>query len=798
MALYDNMNDRQREAMLCTEGPLLILAGAGSGKTRVLTHRIAYLIAGKQVEPWHIMAITFTNKAAGEMRARVDALVEQGAEQVWVATFHASCVRILRRYIDRIGFENSFTIYDADDRKTLMKQVFRELNIDTRSFKERTVLSAISAAKNELRTPEELLKEAGGYVEQKIAECYLRYQDDLRRNNALDFDDLIMKTVQLFQYSPEVLVQYQERFRYIMVDEYQDTNTAQFRLISLLAGKYKNLCVVGDDDQSIYKFRGANIYNILNFETEFPGAKMVKLEQNYRSKGNILCAANEVIRNNLGRKQKRLWTEQGDGEPVYVRRFESAQDEAEAVVSEIQKRGMDRHYNRFAVLYRTNAQSRLLEERMVAAGLPYQLVGGVNFYQRREIKDVLAYLKTVANGRDDLAARRILNVPKRGIGAVTEEKIAVFAAANELSFFEALRAAGPAGIAGRAGEKLRGFVQLIEGLREKSESLSLGALIEAVLEDSGYLDFLKSEGEIEAESRRENIDELISKAVSFEQEQEDSAEIEAEQQESDPRRRASLLSRFLEEVALVADIDRMDENSEKVTLMTLHAAKGLEFDEVYMTGMEDGLFPGNRSIDDPKELEEERRLCYVGITRARERLTLCSARSRMINGETHLSRESMFVREIPDEYTERSDSSRPPRPSSYHFGGRESGWDGRGLPWDSGYRDSYDSYGSGFAGSGTGVGGVASSVSAVAGSGGRSAVAGTSGGRKPLTFGKSFQVVKADHLDYEVGDRVQHQRFGEGVVKKIQDGSRDYEVTVDFDRHGTKKMFAGFANLKKL
>lgn len=794
----DSMNARQREAMLCTEGPELILAGAGSGKTRVLTHRIAYLIEEKRVEPWHIMAITFTNKAAQEMRSRVDRLVSQGAEQIWVSTFHSSCVRILRRFIDRIGYDNHFTIYDADDQKTLMKQVFKELNIDTRSFKERSVLAAISSAKDELKTPEEFAGEAAGYVGQRVAECYRHYQEKLWKNNALDFDDLIFKTVQLFQSAEEVLEYYQNRFRYIMVDEYQDTNTAQFRLIELLAKKHGNLCVVGDDDQSIYKFRGANIYNILNFEEAFPGAKVVKLEQNYRSGGNILRAANEVIKNNRGRKKKRLWTERGDGDLVQVRHFESAQDEAEAVAAEIRSRSADRRFSRFAVLYRTNAQSRLLEERFVALGLPYQLVGGVNFYQRREIKDVLAYLKTIANGRDDLAVRRILNVPKRGIGAATAEKITVFAAANGLSFYDALCEVPSAGIAGRAGEKLKSFVQLIEALRKKSGQLPLGELIQAVLADSGYAEALKEEGEIEAEARRENIDELINKAISYEEERADSA---AEQNRDaagiaaggaeDRAAELPLLDQFLEEVALVADIDSLEEDSEKVTLMTLHAAKGLEFDEVYMTGMEDGLFPGNRSIDDPKELEEERRLCYVGITRAKERLTLCSARTRMMNGETHWSKESMFLREIPDWLKESEDRSRPPGQSSYSFGGSVGAWDGRGLPWDSGYQSSY--------GSGFGSGGAGESHSRAFSFAGEK---GTAPDRKkpplPAAFGKEFRVVKADRLDYEVGDRVRHTRFGEGVVRKIEDGKRDFEVTVEFDAHGTKKMFAGFAKLQKL
>ena len=777
MALYDKMNDRQKEAMLCTEGPLLIIAGAGSGKTRVLTHRIAWLIESGITDPWHILAITFTNKAAGEMRQRVDSLVKEGADQVWVATFHSTCVRILRRFIDRIGYENGFTIYDTDDQKTLMKQVFKDLRIDLRSFRERNVLAAISSAKNELIGPDAFAKEAVGYAEEKQAECYREYQKRLHKNNALDFDDLIMMTVKLLKACPDVLDYYRNRFRYILVDEYQDTNTAQFRLVELLAGGHRNLCVVGDDDQSIYKFRGANIENILNFEEAFPGAKVVKLEQNYRSNGNILEAANSVIRNNRGRRDKKLWTEQETGEKIRVMRFETAQDEADAVSSEILKASGGIHYSSFAVLYRTNAQSRLLEEKFVTKGIPYQLVGGVNFYQRREIKDVLAYLRTIANGSDDIAVRRILNVPKRGIGNTTADKIADFAAANGISFWQGLLDAPGAGIAGRADAKIRKFTDMIEEFRRKSADMPLDKLIAMVAADSGYIESLKEEGEIEAESRIENIDELISKAASYEAEGQDLSDRTEEGLPAD----LPLLNRFLEEVSLVADIDSLDEDSEKVTLMTLHAAKGLEFDEVYMTGMEDGLFPGNRSIDDPKELEEERRLCYVGITRAKRRLTMTSAKSRMINGETRWSNESMFVREIPEELKERADRSassafRKPVQPSYSGG-----------------------YGSGASGRTGSSGGSGSPAHRYPWESASFASSGDPGRKRPApAFGKQFQVVKADHLDYAEGDRVRHTRFGAGTVLKIADGGRDFEVTVDFDGHGVKKMFAGFAKLQKL
>ena len=741
--MTSQMNERQREAMEWTEGPELILAGAGSGKTRVLTHRIAYLIREKQVSPWNILAITFTNKAAAEMRSRVDALVESGAEAVWVATFHASCVRILRRFIDRIGYDNHFSIYDADDQKAAMREVMKKLNIDPKQLRERTVLSAISAAKNEMIDSERYEREASDYLETRIAACYRAYQELLRKNNALDFDDLLFKTVQLFEADPDVLVYYQERFRYIMVDEYQDTNTVQFRFVELLAKKYRNLCVVGDDDQSIYKFRGANIKNILNFEEAFPGAKVVKLEQNYRSSGNILDAANGVIQNNEGRKDKRLWTASGRGEKVQLRRYASAAEEAEQISDEIKARCQSGAYGNFAVLYRTNAQSRILEERFVAAGIPYRLVGGVNFYQRREIKDILAYLKTIANAADDLAVQRILNVPKRGIGAATVSAVSSFAAERDLSFYEALREAPASGIAGRSSEKIQRFLNLIAAFRRESEKLSLAELIRFVLEKSGYQEALKEEGELEAEARLENIEELISKAVDFERDLSDVSDRTEEGLPAD----LPLLDRFLEEVALVADIDRAEEG-ERVTLMTLHAAKGLEFEEVYISGMEEGLFPGNRSLDDPEEMEEERRLCYVGITRAKQRLSLSSAKSRVVNGELRFHQESPFLAEIPEELIERQKSSRINDVTLPSAGARKS-----------------------------------SSYSVQS---------------KPAAFGKIFQVEHMKTLPYEVGDRVRHARFGVGSVLEIKDGKQDFEVTVEFDELGRRKMLAGFAKLEKL
>ncbi len=736
MNIQDTLNQRQQEAVEKTEGPLLILAGAGSGKTRVLTHRIAYLMKEKGISPWNIMAITFTNKAAQEMRSRVDQLIGAGAESVWVSTFHASCVRILRRYIDRIGYGNHFAIYDADDQKTVMKDVCKRLLLDTKIYKERALLSAVSSAKDRLLSPEAYAREVqGDHYKERVAVAYRAYQEQLRQNNALDFDDLIVKTVELFRTCPEVLASYQERLRYIMVDEYQDTNTAQFELVSLLADRYRNLCVVGDDDQSIYKFRGANIENILGFEKVFPDATVIKLEQNYRSTGNILAAANEVIRHNKGRKEKRLWTEKGEGEKVRFGQFQSAYEEAEYVAGEIAKGvGAGRWgYEDCAILYRTNAQSRLFEEKFLLANIPYKIVGGINFYGRREIKDLLAYLKTVDNADDDLAVRRIINIPKRGIGAATIAKVQDYALQREISFYSALEEADEIPGLGRGAAKVRPFVHFIQTLRSEADYLGVKRLMEEILEQTGYVRELEQEDTDEARARIENIDELISKIVSY------------EKQAKEPT-----LSEFLEEVALIADIDTVEEGQQHVLLMTLHSAKGLEFPQVYLTGMEDGIFPGYMAItaDDQEELEEERRLCYVGITRAMQSLTLTSAQQRMIRGETKYNKVSRFVREIPRELVHMESPL------------REEGLEKPALP--DGYLQMKKAF------------------------------------RTKAFQPRTFPVTKAGALSYQEGDRVRHVKFGPGVVQKIVDGGRDYEVTVDFDQAGVKKMFAGFAKLEKI
>lgn len=799
MSIYDTLNPAQKEAVFYTEGPLLVLAGAGSGKTRVLTHRVVYLIEEKGINPWNIMAITFTNKAAGEMRERVDKLVSFGAESVWVSTFHSSCVRILRRHIEALGYSSDFTIYDSDDQKTLMKQVLKKLDVDTKLYKERSMLGQISSAKDQLITPEEMELNAGSDIRQKkTAQIYKAYQDELKKNNALDFDDLIVKTVELFENNPEVLNYYQERFRYIMVDEYQDTNYAQFKLVSLLAKKYRNLCVVGDDDQSIYKFRGADVRNILDFEEAFPGTKVIKLEQNYRSTQNILNAANEVIRHNRDRKSKTLWTANGEGGLVKVRQYNTAEEEADAIARSMRNTG--RPWKEIAVLYRTNAQSRLLEERCIAHNIPYRLVGGVNFYQRKEIKDILAYLKTIANGVDDLAVQRIVNVPKRGIGATTLGRVTVFASEHGMSLYDALKESRMVPGIGKAVGKIGGFIEQIENFKRlEKEGYTIKELIGAILEDTGYQKELEADGEVEAQTRMENIEELINKAVSYENESE-----------------APNLGEFLEEVALVADIDRMDDSEERVTLMTLHSAKGLEFPLVYLAGMEDGLFPGMMAIsaDDRSELEEERRLCYVGITRAKEELVMTSSRLRMVNGETRYYKISRFVEEIPENLMDKELLQPRFSNSGWSFSDDE---DEGGLPWNQN-QDRSGSFGGrnagGFGAGGSGTGSFSAGSGKGWGRGGGNLGGGFHGGFSPDSsnayasknvsfgktpgFGKAFTVAKADSLEYKEGDRVRHIKFGDGTVTAIKDGGKDYEVTVEFDKAGVKKMFASFAKLKCL
>lgn len=836
----DGLNDCQKRAVKQTEGPVLIIAGAGSGKTRVLTNRIAYLIDECGISPYNILAITFTNKAAAEMRERVEKVTDCGS-QVWVSTFHSTCVRILRRYIDRIGYQTNFTIYDTDDQKSVIRDACKKLNIDTKMLKERTIMSAISSAKDEMISPDEMEVNAGGdYNAKRIAGVYREYQKTLKANNALDFDDLIFKTVELLNRDEEVLEAYQERFRYIMVDEYQDTNTSQFRLISKLAEKYGNLCVVGDDDQSIYKFRGANISNILNFENTFPGAKVIKLEQNYRSTQTILSAANEVIVHNIGRKSKKLWTENGKGDKIHFRIYEDAYKEAEGVVENICACVRDGwNYNDIAILYRTNAQSRLLEEKLIVRNVPYRIYGGINFYQRKEIKDILAYLKTIDNGMDGQAVKRIINVPRRGIGATTLERVQEFADVNDMTFWDALCNAAEIPNIGRGLSKIESFVTLILGFQAKKQFLSIRELTETILEDTRYMEALaENETKEEVEARQENIDEFMNKIISYEEQTEgDFSEMQTDRENPQA---APTLSGFLEEVALIADIDNLDQDGNQVMLMTLHSAKGLEFPIVYMTGLEDGLFPSYMTImsDDPTEVEEERRLCYVGITRAQKELNISAAKTRMIHGETQMNKVSRFVKEIPENLLEVENHSYGSKKSAISFGGKDSSESQGHFDFRANAKAALSRYGSG-----TTTYGQGNKKVAISGQKGIGSAYATNYGRTPTNygtgnfaqpnkkvgFGKEFpmdifdlkkpaktttsysmpskkavgtikssgQAAGGTGLGYRVGDTVSHVKFGTGQVLAIEDGMRDYMVTVQFEEFGTKKMLAGFAKLKK-
>lgn len=749
MSIYDRLNEQQKKGVFTTEGPVLLLAGAGSGKTGVITHRIAHLIDDCDVNSYNILAITFTNKAAREMRERVDDLVGCGADAAWIMTFHAACVRILRRFIDQLGYGTNFTIYDTDDQKSLMKEVCKSMDVDTKVYKEKMLLSRISAAKDELVTPDEMYTRANNdYTQMRIAEVYRVYEERLKKNNAVDFDDIINLTVELFEKNDDVLDYYQERFKYIMVDEYQDTNTAQFKLVSLLARKYHNLCVVGDDDQSIYKFRGANIRNILNFKEYFPEAEIIKLEQNYRSKSNILDAANAVIKNNSGRMDKSLWTEQDAGDKIAFNVYETGYAEAEGIAFGIEKNINDGYaYNDCAILYRTNAQSRAIEEKLLGHNIPYRIYGGINFYSRKEIKDILAYLKTIDNGMDEIAVRRILNVPKRGIGATSVGKIQAYADEQNIGFYEALKQAEDIPGLGRSASKITPFTDLIRLFRAELHELSIVRLINDIIEKTGYMDYLaENDSPEEVEERRANIDELISKAATYEDGEE-----------------TPTLSGFLEEVALVADIDNMDDNNNVVSLMTLHSAKGLEFPIVYLAGMEDGLFPSYMCIDsdDPSELEEERRLCYVGITRAKQKLIMSAAKVRMVRGETHMNKVSRFISEIPAELM--VNSTQGPAHKILTSDGTDK--DHFHLPPRKAGESRFQSF--------------------------------------------QHDVLKEDIFDkkpsagnvglgYGIGDKVRHIKFGTGTVKEIKNDGRDYEVTVDFENGGTKKMFASFAKLQKI
>ena len=744
--LLAGLNDKQKEAVLHFEGPLLILAGAGSGKTRVLTHRIAYLIEEHQVPPYHILALTFTNKAANEMRERVNNIIEYGAGSIWVSTFHSTCVRILRRFIDHLGYDNAFTIYDSDDQKSLMKDICKQLNIDTKKYKERTFLNAISSAKDKLKTPEQYADEVAKEYNKKIfGRVYKEYQKRLKQNNALDFDDLIMLTVQLFRQNAEILNHYQERFPFILVDEYQDTNTAQFTLLSLLASRYQNLCVVGDDDQSIYRFRGANIHNILNFEKIFPATKVIRLEQNYRSTKNILAAASGVIKHNSMRKEKTLWTTAEAGAPISYGRYDNEYEEAQGIAADIHRQVKDgMSYSDFAILYRTNAQSRVFEEKLIYEGIPYRIIGAVNFYARKEIKDILCYLKTINNSADDIAIKRIINIPRRGIGQTTIGRISDYAFSQEMPFYEALRRVDEIPGCTRASAKIHSFVSLIEHFRMKlrGEMYSLEDMTQELLDVTGYVRELEAENTDEANGRIENIESLMNKIVQYEEDN-----------------NGGTLNDLLEDIALVADIDTVSDDAEQVLLMTLHSAKGLEFPNVYICGMEETIFPGASAVfgDDPSELEEERRLCYVGITRAMKKLTLTSANQRMRNGEMNFNRPSRFINEIPRHLVKQTYGAvlKPEtesKPTEFS-------------------RTKASLY--------------------------------TKNRKNPFANNPYIQkgmgsASPAGAPDYQVGDRVSHTKFGQGIVRSLTKLTNDYEVVIEFDGFGQRKLRSSFAKLTKL
>ena len=815
MSIYDSLNREQRDACFHTEGPVLILAGAGSGKTRVITHRIAYLMEECSVSPWNILAITFTNKAAGEMRERVDKLIGFGAESVWISTFHSMCVRILRRHIDLIGYDTHFTIYDAEDQKTLVRRICRRLNIDTKQYGERSFQAAISSAKNELVTAGQYRDAHHDSFQQELtARVYAEYERTLRECNALDFDDLLMKTVELFRAREDVLKSYQERFHYIMVDEYQDTNRAQFEIVRLLAAGYRNLCVVGDDDQSIYKFRGADIRNILDFEKVYRDAYVVRLEQNYRSTGNVLKAANAVISNNTERKSKTLRTNRDAGSLIHLGVFGTAQDEALFVAGDIADRirqDRRRSYRDYAVLYRTNAQSRLIEDALVLSSIPYNIVGGHNFYDRMEIRDILGYLRTILNGQDDLSAERIINVPKRGIGQATVSRVQAIAQEEGRSFLEVLERVGMYPELSRAAKKLSAFTKLMMELQAYADEHSVQELIVRIIDAIDYESYLQEYDEETAGDRMHNVSELVNKAAAYEEEA-------LQSEEGMPT-----LAGFLEEVSLVADIDQVGESDNRVLLMTLHSAKGLEFPCVYLVGMEDGLFPGYASTQSPdgSAMEEERRLAYVGITRAKDELTLTAARSRLNWGEVQYHPLSRFVREIPENLLDVS----PGWGSSY--GGpsdvRHNNISGAAASSSGAAKRTggYAGIGSGAGLSGSPAKSTASAGTVVSGSSGAGAsrAAAARGTRPKATYvkphtqtGKQPYITGAAGLDklskgapspagppaYGPGDRVLHVKYGEGTVESVEPGPKDYRVKVAFDEAGVKVMYAAFAKLQKL
>jgi len=777
------LNAPQREAVQATEGPLLIMAGAGSGKTRVLTHRIAYLIEKKRVAPWSILAITFTNKAAREMQERVSSLVGSSGQDIWVSTFHSMCVRILRKDIDRIGFSSNFSILDSADQLSVIRSCMKDENIDVKKFEPKAVQAAISSAKNELVSPERYEEKIGDYFQGIVAKIYKLYQKRLKQNNSLDFDDLIMMTIRLFKEVPEALQFYQNKFRYIHVDEYQDTNRAQYMLVRMLADAHHNICVVGDSDQSIYRWRGADISNILNFEDDYPEAKTILLEQNYRSTSTILNAANAVIANNTGRKSKKLWTDQGDGNKIYVYYGDSERDEGYFVTGIIQKNvAGSRKYRDHAILYRTNAQSRVIEETLIKSEIPYQIVGGIKFYDRKEIKDLLAYLRLISNPDDDISLQRIINVPKRGIGDTTVAKLAAEATAKGMSIYRVLISElDSVDVKGKTKEQLINFGNMIQSLNARVDEMTVTELTEKVLELSEYKLELQREQTLESQSRIENIEEFLSVTQDFEQRNEDRT-----------------LVAFLTDLALIADIDSMNDSEEEkgaqdaVILMTMHSAKGLEFPIVFIVGMEESIFPHSRAFTDEEELEEERRLAYVGITRAEEQLYLTSAKMRTLFGRTSVNMPSRFLKEIPSELIETN------QPLAGADGGFSRGFGASGRP---------SGFGAGQSGFGYGARGatgqqVGYSSRGPASSAGRP---GSSAARPSVTVTSGLDAAKKQHVQndgtssYVAGDKVMHGKWGEGTVIAVRGKDQDMELQIAFPAPtGIKKLLASFAPIKKV
>lgn len=738
--LLNGMNPRQKEAVLHTDGPLLLMAGAGSGKTRVLTHRIAYLIEEKEVNPWNILAITFTNKAAKEMKERVNAILASGGEDVWVSTFHSMCVRILRRDVDFIGYNRNFTIIDSSEQLTLMKWILKELNIDPKKYDPRSILGTISQAKNSLQTPQDFAKMQGSYYEEIAAKCYAAYQKELQYNQCMDFDDLIMNTIRLFEEHPDSLTYYQNKFHYIHVDEYQDTNHAQYTLVNLLAGRFRNLCVVGDADQSIYGWRGADMQNILDFEKDYPDAAVILLEQNYRSTKNILSAANQVIENNSNRKPKNLWTENKEGNKITYYRADNERDETRFIVDRMQEeiRSNHRNYGDFAILYRTNAQSRVMEETLLKANIPYKMVGGHKFYDRKEIKDILAYLNVLANPQDSISFERIVNSPKRGIGPGSIEKLRSFASLHEWPLLEAAQNVDLANIGGKAGQQLGAFGEMIQEVTQMIPYLTVTELTKEVLDRSGYLEDLKIQNTLEAQARIENLEEFLTVTQEFDKQFE-------QQNEEDADAPEEKLTVFLNDLALVSDIDNLEEDASQVTLMTLHAAKGLEFPVVFLIGLEEGVFPLSRALMEESELEEERRLAYVGITRAEEALYLTNAFSRTLYGRTQYNRPSRFVEEIDQELLE-IEGMRPTPKKTPVFAKKTAAYS---------YKQPETA--------------VVSSKSAT-------------GGEKN---------------SWKPGDKVKHKKWGLGTVVRVSGTSKDLELDVAFPSQGVKRLLAAFAPIEK-